>query len=207
MTPLLIVLMAASEEHAHAQGASTAKNDSSITVYGGDRFAGSVRDSTTNSTINLENGASFALALDVGLDQNTQVELFYSQQNTALTSGAFSSKTNNSGLTLYNYQLGGTNFIEEAGRGPYVMGGVGGTTVKPDRSGLNSETFFSGNLGIGWMVPLGARIGLRFEARGYGILLKNNSTIFCGGAAGCTIVIKGNALFQGEVLAGLAFRF
>jgi hypothetical protein len=57
------------------------------------------------------------------------------------------------------------------------------------------------------MVPLGARIGLRFEARGYGILLKNNSTIFCGGAAGCTIVIKGNALFQGEVLAGLAFRF
>jgi hypothetical protein len=204
---LLFVLMAASGQHAHAQDASTAKDDSSITVYGGDRFAGSVRDSTTDSTTNLENGASFAVALDVGLDQNTQVELFYSQQNTALTSGAFSSKTNNIGLTLYNYQLGGTNFIEGAGRGLYVMGGVGGTTVKPDRSGLNSETFFSGNLGIGWMVPLGQRIGLRFEARGYGILLKNNSAIFCGGAAGCTIVIKGNALFQGEVLAGLAFRF
>jgi hypothetical protein len=204
---LLIVLMAASEQHAHAQDASTAKNDSSVTVFGGDRFAGSVRDSTTNSTFNLENGASFALALDVGLDQNTQVELFYSQQNTALTSGAFSSKTNNIGLTLYNYQLGGTNFIEEAGHGLYVMGGVGATTVKPYRSGLNSETFFSGNLGIGWMVPLGARIGLRFEARGYGILLKNNSAIFCGGAAGCTIVIKGNALFQGEALAGLSFRF
>ena len=199
--------MAAWEQQAHAQDASTAKSDSSITAYGGDRFAGSVTDSTTNATINLENGASFALALDVGLDQNTQVELFYSQQNTALTSGAFSSKTNNIGLTLYNYQLGGTNFIEGVGRGPYVMGGVGATTMKPDRSGLNSETFFSGNLGIGWMVPLGAHVGLRFEARGYGILLNNNSAIFCGGTTGCTVAIKGNALFQGEALAGISARF
>jgi len=35
---LLIVLMAAWEQQAHAQDASTAKSDSSITAYGGDRF-------------------------------------------------------------------------------------------------------------------------------------------------------------------------
>jgi hypothetical protein len=87
------------------------------------------------------------------------------------------------------------------------MGGIGATTAKPNRSGLNSETFFSGNLGIGWMVPLGPHIGLRFEARGYGILLNNHSAVFCGGTAGCTVSIKGNGLFQGEVLAGLSIRF
>jgi hypothetical protein len=183
------------------------KNESSITVYGGDRFGGSLTDSTTNSTINLENDSSFALAVDIGLDRNTQIELFYSQQNTALTSGAFSLRTNNIGLTLHNYQIGGTNFIEEVGRGLYVMGGIGATTAKPDRSGLNSETFFSGNLGIGWMVPLGAHVGLRFEARGYGILLNNRSAVFCGGTNGCTVAIKGTGLFQGEVLAGLSIRF
>jgi hypothetical protein len=206
-TALLTMVMAAPSQHAHAQDGSAPKNGSSFTVYGGDRFAGSVRDSTTDSTINLQNGSSFALALDIGLDQNNQVEVFYSQQNSALASGAFSSKANNIGLTLYNYQIGGTDFIEEVGRGLYVVGGLGGTTVKPDRSGLNSETFFSGNVGIGWMVPIGAHVGLRFEARGYGILLNNKSAVFCGGAAGCTVAIKGNAVFQGEALAGISARF
>jgi hypothetical protein len=206
-TALLVLLVATAVQHAHAQNASTARNDISITVYGGDRFAGSVRDSATNATINLENGSSFALAADVGLDQNTQLELFFSRQNTALTSGAFSSRANNIGLTLYNYQIGGTNFFEEVGRGPYVVGGLGATTAKPDRSDLNSETFFSGNVGIGWMVPLGAHIGLRLEARGYGILLNNKSAVFCGGTTGCTVSIKGNALFQGEALAGVSARF
>jgi hypothetical protein len=206
-TLLFVVYMGAPLQDAAAEEGSAARNESSITVYGGDRFGGSVKDSTTDSIINLESGASFAGALDIGLDQNTQVELFYSQQKSALKSGAFSSQANNLGLTLYNYQIGGTNFIEEVGRGLYVLGGLGGTTVKPDRSGLNAETFFSGNLGIGWMVPLGAHIGLRFEARGYGILLNNNSAIFCGGSSGCIIAIKGNALYEGEVSAGITARF
>jgi hypothetical protein len=57
------------------------------------------------------------------------------------------------------------------------------------------------------MVPLGLHVGLRFEARGYGILLNNHSAVFCGGTAGCIVAIKGNGLFQGEVLAGLSIRF
>jgi hypothetical protein len=203
---ILAGLMIAPLHYARAQVAP-AKNDSSVSLYGGDRFGGSATDSTSNSSIRLQNGSSFAVAVDIGLDPNRQVEFFYSHQTTALTSGAFSSQAKNIGLVLHNYHLGGTVFIEELGRGPYVMGGIGGTTAKPDRNGLNSETFFSGNLGVGWMVPLGAHIGLRFEARGYGILLKNNSALFCGGTAGCTIAIKGSGLFEGEVLAGLSFRF
>jgi hypothetical protein len=204
---MLVVLMAGPVQYAHAESASAAKSENSITIYGGDRFGGGVTDSATNSTINLQNGSSIALAVDIGLDRNTQIELFYSQQKTALASGAFSSQATNIKLTLHNYQIGGTNFIEEVGRGPYVMGGIGGTTAKPDRGGLNSETFFSGTLGIGWMVPLGLHVGLRFEARGYGILLNNRSSVFCGGSTGCIVAIKGNGLFQGEVLAGLSIRF
>src|SRR5260221_12197484 len=167
------MLVAAPVQHARAQDDAAAKNGSSFTVYGGDRFAGSVRDSTTDSTINLRNGSSFALALDIGLDQNNQVEVFYSQQNSALASGAFSSKANDIGLTLYNYQIGGTQLIEGVGRGLYVVGGPGGTTVKPDRSDLNSETFFSGNVGVGWVVPILAHVGPRIETRGYGSLINH----------------------------------
>jgi hypothetical protein len=204
---LLVALVMAPAPYAQAQSESGAKSESGVTVYGGYHFGGSVTDSTTNSTIDLENGSSLALAVDFGLDWKTQIELFLSRQNTALTSGLFSSQANNTGLTLYNYQIGGTNFIEEVGRGLYVMGAIGGTTAKPDRSGLNSETFFSGNLGIGWMVPLGQHVGLRFEARGYGILINNNGSIFCGGTRGCTVAISGTALFEGELLMGVFAKF
>ena len=192
---------------AHAQDSPTTKPENSITVYGGERFGGSLTDSTSNSSVDLQSGSSFAVAVDIGLDHGTQLEFFYSRQNTAVTSNAFSPQANNVGLTLNNYHLGGTAFIEGVGRGLYVMGGLGATTAKSNASGRNSETFFSGNLGVGWMVPLGRHVGLRFEARGYGILLSNNSSIFCGDTAGCTAAIKGNAIFEGEVLAGISARF
>jgi hypothetical protein len=203
----LVILVALGAQFARAETPFTAKNENSISVYGGARFGGSVTDSATNSSINLQNGSSFGAALDIGLDRDTQIELFYSQQNTALSAAAFATQGNATGLTLYNYQIGGTAFFEQVGRGAYVMGGIGGTTAKPKQAGLNSETFFSGNLGLGWMVPLGAHAGLRLEARGYGVLLNSNTTLFCGGQIGCTVAVKGNGLFYGEVLAGLSVRF
>jgi hypothetical protein len=205
---VLAAISIAPLQYSHAQSDPVGKFENGVTIYGGFRFGGSVTDSTNNDTVDFASGSSFAVAGDIGLDPNRQIELFYSQQHTALTSGAFSPQANNVGLTLHNYQIGGTNYIDETGHGLYVMGGLGGTTAKPDAAGLNSETFFSGNLGVGWMIPLGPHAGLRLEARGYAILLNDNSgSLFCGGRAGCTFTLKGNALFEGEVLAGISARF
>jgi hypothetical protein len=202
---LLIALLAAPS--VHAQSTSPTKPENSITVYGGERFGGSLTDSTSSSTVNLQNGSSFAVAVDIGLDRGTQLQFLYSRQNTKVSSNAFSASANDLGLELNNYHLGGTAFIEGVGHGLYVMGGVGATTAKSKASDRDSQTYLSGNLGVGWMVPLGRHVGLRFEARGYGILLSNNSSVFCGDTAGCTAAIKGNALFEGEVLAGISARF
>jgi hypothetical protein len=207
LSVLLLALLAVPLQCARAESDYAGKSENGVTMYGGYRFGGGVTDSTTNSTIDLADGSSVAMSVDFGLDANRQIEIFFSRQHTALTSGAFSPQANNIGLTLYNYHIGGTNYIDELGRGLYVMGGIGGTTAKPDQSGLNSETFFSGNLGIGWMVPLAKNVGLRFEARGYAILLNNNGAIFCGGTHGCTVAINGTALFEGELLAGIVVRF
>lgn len=207
MFPLFasVVFVCLPVKYASAQSAPITKNESSVTLYGGGRFGGSVTDSTSNSSIDLKNGSSFGLSVDIGLDRSRQVELFYSQQDTTLSSG--SSPSGNAQLTLHNFHLGGTAFIDEIGRGLYVMGGIGGTTATPKASGLNSETFLSGNLGVGWMVPLAKHVGFRFEARGYGVLLNGNGSLFCGGAAGCTVAVRGRGLFYGEVLGGVAVRF
>src|SRR5258708_19986881 len=128
---LLVALSAAPGRCAHAQSASTGKYESAITVCGGDRCGGSVTDATTNSTSNLDNGSSFALAVDIGLDSNSQVEVFYSQQKTALTSGVFSPRSNNIGLTLPNYQIGGAHFIAQMCPLPHLLRRLLASTPKP----------------------------------------------------------------------------
>jgi hypothetical protein len=203
----LIAALIVPTRYAQGQDSPGPRYENGITVYGGYRFGGSVTDAANDSTIDLGNGSSFAVAGDIGLDPHRQIEIFYSQQRTSLSYRASSPQASNTGLTFHNYQIGGTNFIEETGRGLYVMGGLGGTTATPDQAGLNSETFFSGNLGIGWMVPLGLHVGIKLEARGYAIVLNHNGSLFCGGHSGCTVAVTGTALFEGEVLAGIAARF
>ncbi|MGQ0577906.1 MAG: hypothetical protein ACT4PQ_03235 [Betaproteobacteria bacterium] len=191
----------------HAQTAAPQKNESGITLYGGYRWGGSLTDETTGTTWDLTDDSSYALAVDIGVDRQTQVQLFYSQQQGALSSGTFAPTVNNIGLDIDYYHIGGTYFMHEVGAGYYVVGGFGATHARPDREDLNSETFLSANLGLGYMLPLGKHAGLRFEARGYGTLINNDSSLFCSDNAGCVVTIKGDGMYQGEVLAGLSIRF
>ena len=53
--------------------------------------------------------------------------------------------------------FGGTNyFVDKIGVGPYVVGGIGLTFFDPAQ-GYSSELRPSGNLGIGYQMPLGGR--------------------------------------------------
>jgi hypothetical protein len=59
-------------------------------------------------------------------------------------------------------------------------------------------------LGIGYHYPIGDRMALRVEARGYFTFVNSSGGLFCNG--GCTIAISGNSVVQGELSVGLAFR-
>ena len=194
---------------AQAQGIGGASQaaESGVTAYGGYRSSSSLTETTTGQNVNVNTGASYALAVDIGLDRNRQVEIFYGRQKTELTSGGFSAAANNLPLTIEYLHVGGTNFFEGLGKGVYLVGGIGLTLLRPDRAGLSSETKPSINLGVGYLLPIGRNLGLRFEARGYATLLNNSSSMFCGSNAGCVVSIQGTALYQGEALIGLSGRF
>jgi len=182
--------------------------ESAVTAYGGYRMGGQFTDSTTDQSVDVKSHASYALAVDIGFDPQSQIELFYSHQKTALSSGLFAPTTNDFPLTIEYFHIGGTYFFDLVDRGGYVVGGLGAAYLRPGDSGLSSDTRFSGNLGFGYMLPIGPHVALRFEARGYGSLLDNNTSLFCNSAKGaCLVTIKGNGLYQGEALVGLSVRF
>ena len=72
---------------AQGMGGASQAAESGVTAYGGYRSSSSLTETTTGQNVNVNTGASYALAVDIGLDRNRQVEIFYGRQKTELTSG------------------------------------------------------------------------------------------------------------------------
>lgn len=203
-----VALAAAGPVSAQTQGgppAAPREKDSNVTVYGGYRFGSGLTDANTGKTWELTEGPSWAVAADFGIDSRTQWELLVSYRNSSLRASGFSPVANNIGVGITYYHVGGTYFVDSIGKGVYVVGGLGATLFQPHESDLSSELRFSLNLGVGYMIPLGRSLALKLEGRGYVTLINSSGGFFCSG--GCVVQIKGDTLTQGEVLAGLAFRF
>lgn len=185
---------------------SAPRTERNLTVYAGYRFGGELTDVTTGSTWQLTEGPAYSLAADFPLSPNTQWELFVSHRNSALkASGLFSPVVNNVGLDITYFHVGGTYFADQVGRGVYGVGGLGATQLSPQQAGLNSETRFSFNLGIGYMIPVAKHVAVKLEARGFVTLLDSSGGMFCSG--GCVVQVKGTTMTQGELSAGIAARF
>ena len=162
-------------------------------------------DATTGQDVKVGNFATVALAVDLALEPRKQVQLFYSRQQTDLSSGGFLVSTGSIPLRIEYFHIGGTAFFENVGGGGYAVGGFGATMFTPKGQGLTSEIKPSINVGFGYMLPVGRNLGVRFEARGYATLIDSSGGFFCGGS-NCVVSIKGTALYQAEAMVGLTGR-
>jgi hypothetical protein len=175
-----------------------------------DPLSSSVSVSSPASSASIEGAETFSASLELPLDEARQIQLFYTYQESSIDLDAVAS-----GVSLGRYelplrisyaQIGGTNYVSgEVGNGVYVVGGIGATYFDPTDSIYEEELRFSLNLGVGYQLPLGKRVALRFEGRGYFTLINSAGGMFCGNG-GCAIAVSGDSIFQGEVLVGLAFR-
>jgi hypothetical protein len=90
-------------------------------------------------------------------------------------------------------------------RGLYGVGGVGATQFSPGAGGYSSEFKPSLNVGLGYYVPLGERLALRVEARGYLTFVNSSGGFLCSG--GCVVILRSDAFTQYEAKVGLTARF
>lgn len=195
---LLATLPARAEEPSPFQAA----------LHAGYRTGGSLEDQTTGDERDVDEGASFALALELryrpGDDRFYQ--LWYARQASEVSDALASYD-----VDLEYLHLGGTIPIGDRERAqPYFAAGLGGTRFSSSEPGAKDKTRFSGSLAFGVAVPLGERAAFRFEARGYVTAVDTDSAIFCrsdNGTGFCRIVASGSAVVQAEVLAGVAIRF
>lgn len=198
-----LALSAALVACAHAQPPDEPGN--ALTLYGGYRDGGALRERDTDAALRLRGAAAFALTLDRGLDVRRQLQFFVGHQSTTLDLSGAHTPASRLPLRVSTFHLGGTNFFEgPIGRGPYATGGLGVTLLAPG-AGYRRELRPSLSLGLGWQQPLGAHLALRMEARAHVVLVHSSGGLFCSG--GCVVLIKGDAVTQGDAMLGLSARF
>ena len=200
----LTVLMASFLLSPLAQAAE--RTNFQVAPFGGLRMGGSLEDAETGEGRDIEEAASFGVALELRYGQEDRWwQLWYSRQGSEIRSpdGALD-------LDVEYLHFGGTVPIDDDGRvQSYLSAGIGATRLTPG-SGLDDSMEFSGSLGLGLSVPLSKRVALRFEVRGYLTVVDADSSIFCSsinGEGACRIVASGSTLFQAELLAAIAFGF
>ncbi len=179
-----------------------------ITPILGYRGGGEFIDTVDNTKHTTSSSEMYGLIISgEPYDRGKTLELYYSHQSSEIRSINTPNSTSvNIPLSIDYLHFGGTAPITDEDKlKTFVSGGLGFTYMSPDLSGLESDLRASLSLGIGLKMPITERIAFRLESRLLATLFNSNSSIFCSG--GCTIKVNGSAFYQGEVFAGLAFKF
>jgi hypothetical protein len=175
----------------------------SVALYAGYGGSNGVDNVATGSGADLDEAATFGIALSVPLDAGRELQVMFRQQSTTLAPGAGAAPFD---VTIRQLHVGGTVWIGPAAeRGFYAVGGAGVTQFSPSAAGYGSDVKPSLDLGIGYRLPLGPNVALLAEARGYLAFVNSSGGFLCSG--GCIAVLKSDAFTQIEGRVGVAARF
>lgn len=99
-----------------------------LTPFAGFRFGGSFEDNTTGLNLDVDEGESFGVILDVRATPETEYELFYSFQKTELQGKGLFAGQSLFDLDIHYLHIGGTYLFPGERVHPFVSGGLGLTT-------------------------------------------------------------------------------
>jgi hypothetical protein len=179
-----------------------------VSPFAGYRVAGTFTLAGTDTHVDVDSHAAYALALDLSTDgQVSQYELFFSRQSTSLSAAS----PVPSDLVIEYLHVGGTaTFLDSTlwHLQPYLIGSLGATRFDPALG--DKKTDFSASVGVGARAELMRHLSLRLEARGFVTVLSSGTPVFCrSNATGplCDIQPRGSAFLQADLLAGLSYAF
>jgi hypothetical protein len=158
----------------------------------------------------LNDAGSWGIALDIPVHHREAfVELIYSRQVTELSYreyGIGAGPEELFDIAVEYYQVGGLYTVAKDGPKPFGTMTVGATRFAPQSSIYGSEWLFSAAFGLGVMVPVGERLGIRLHTRLLLPFLYTGGGLWCG-TGGCSVGISGgSSIPQGDVALGIILR-
>lgn len=158
----------------------------------------------------LNDAGSWGIAVDIPVyHRDAFVELIYSRQVTDLSYreyGVGVPAEEIFDLAVEYYHIGGLYTVDKEGPKPFGTMTLGATRFAPQNSVYDTEWKMSAALGLGIIVPISDRIGIRTHARLLIPFLYSGGGLWCG-TGGCSIGVSGgSSILQGDVAVGLVIR-
>ena len=157
----------------------------------------------------LDDAGVFGLIFNAQAAHNTQYEVIYSRQSTELDTSAVVVDEPLLDIDVHYLQIGGTYVFEGEFAQAYVALTAGLAHFDPPAD-FDSETFFSGSLGVGARIFPYERFGIRVEGRVFGTLADGDSDVFCRTGPDnnvCAVGAEGDIVGQWLLFAGATLRF
>ena len=190
--------------------ALASENTFELTPYGGYRFGGKVSFKSAVGSYELDDSTSFGMILNWRHTGNTQWEIIYARQSTDASLRDSTEFSPSVETEMHSLELGGTYQGDGEIARPYLAFTLGGTHIRADANGSQSDTFFSASIGLGYQFFPSRQFGLRLEGRARAILINSSTDLFCRTGPDenvCAIQVRGDTLNQFETFAGFTFRF
>ncbi|UCD50521.1 MAG: outer membrane beta-barrel protein [Phycisphaerales bacterium] len=177
-----------------------------VTPFYGYQFSGSFQDEETGEEYDLSGSACVGGLLDVYVSDISQVEFYYSHQETELEAGSPFPTSSFFDMDVDYYHLGGTLLIDDEKWQPFVVGTLGLTHLSPEPSSIRSLTRFSLGFGGGARYFPTKNLGLYLAGRGLYTFIEGDTHIRIESGS-TTVRIEANGLWQAVFQAGAIFRF
>ncbi len=177
-----------------------------VTPFYGYQFGGDFEDAETGRSYDLDSGPCAGAQLNLDLSDITQLEFYYSHQETELESGGLFPSDPFFDLDVDYYHIGGTLLLGEDQWQPFVVGTLGATRLSPEPSSIGSLTRFSLGLGGGLRYFPTERLGLYLAGRALFTFIDSDTRIRIESGT-TTAQIHTDGLTQAVLQAGLIFRF
>jgi hypothetical protein len=182
-----------------------------VTPFAGYRTGGEFETEDGSVNIRLRDSASVGFLVNGDVSYNTEWEFLYSNQQTeARVTEVTGAAEDLVDYDTHTFQLGGTYLFEGESVIPYLAMTIGGTHVRTRAIEEQSDTFLSGSIGLGLRLLPSSRVGMRLEARAYGVIVDSSTDLFCStgpNANVCAVRLKGELVSQVEMFAGISVRF
>jgi opacity protein-like surface antigen len=191
---------------------SAAQQRVEIQPFFGGRFGGGFDVSAPTfgggfrlAEVDFESGPAYGFTAGVFVSQMIQLEFLLSRQDTGIEIDGV--KISDASHTQYHGNVL-FHFLDEDSRvRPYILIGMGASTVSPDLAGNHDVTKFSYGLGGGVKTYFSDHVGMRFQARLAPTYVTTEPAIFCDVFGFCWAVDAAVYSYQTEATVGVSFRF
>ncbi len=177
-----------------------------VTPFYGYQFGGDFENAETGQRYDLAGGACAGTQLDIHLSEITQLEFYFSRQETELESAGLFPTDTFFDLDVSYYHIGGTLLISDKHFQPFVVGTLGATHLSPEPASIGSLTRFSVGLGGGVRYFPTEHLGLYLAGRGLFTFIDSDTHIRIESGS-TTVQMYADGLWQAVLQAGLILRF